>query len=217
MGWERHYKQGWPMRKHLWEQRIWAFACSAGRGQNRAMYSSDTLSALSQLVPALAGRHTAEDAFKSIETALARTVGHRLFTVLIIDEARMLDRRIYSSDPLNYPCGGTKPLYVDNDFYRTVVTAGLSRYCRDKEECRRAFFDYDVIEALGCESAVNVPVRWNGVTLGSLNLLHKAGWYHDGMADDLALFATMAVPLYKQELLAMQNSPAEFGSSLTGQ
>jgi hypothetical protein len=42
-----------------------------------------------------------------------------------------------------------------------------------------------------------MPVRWQGVTLGQVNLMHQAGWYTE---DDLLLvrsFAQFAVPVFQ--------------------
>ena len=142
-------------------------------------------------------------ALRALDQALQQQPGHKLFTVLAIDAQRQENRRIYSSAPEAYPCEGTKPLRRDSAFYRTVFLAGEPRVCRDKEECRAAFPDHASIEALGCESAVNVPVRWNGVTLGSLNLLHERGWYDASSLPILAVYAGLAVPVL---LHAINNS-----------
>ena len=73
-----------------------------------------------------------------------------------------------------------------------------SRACADADAIRAAFPDHELILSLGCESAVNVPVRWNGRTLGSLNLLHEAGWYGEDMLPVLRVYGAMAVPLLQQ-------------------
>ena len=48
----------------------------------------------------------------AMDAALASMIGHRLFTVLVLDEARGLNRRFHSSRPAEYPVGGynTNPL-----------------------------------------------------------------------------------------------------------
>src|SRR5205085_1653728 len=134
-------------------------------------------------------------ALRALDLALREHPGHKLFTVLAIDAVRKESRRMYTSAPEQYPCQGTKPLRTDSDFYRRVFLAGEPRICRDRNECRAAFPDHALIESLGCESAVNVPVRWNGVTLGSLNLLHEAGWYGESSLPILTVYAGLAVPI----------------------
>src|SRR3712207_7851779 len=49
-----------------------------------------------------------------------------------------------------------------------ILQQGIARFCRDREDIIRAFPDHELILSLGCESAVNVPVRWDGRTLGAL-------------------------------------------------
>lgn len=43
------------------------------------------------------------------------------------------------------------------------------RRSRERAECMGAFPDHEQIHSLGYESAVNVPVRWDGQTIASLN------------------------------------------------
>ena len=40
---------------------------------------------------------------------------------------------------------------------------------------------------------MNVPVRWDGRTLGALNLLHEAGHYAGAQLPALSVFAALAV------------------------
>ena len=84
------------------------------------------------------------------------------------------------------------------EFHARVIEAGEPRFCADADAIRAAFPDHELILSLGCESAVNVPVRWNGRTLGSLNLLHEAGWYGEDMLPVLRVYGAMAVPLLQQ-------------------
>jgi hypothetical protein len=143
----------------------------------------------------LTGPDQPAEALRALDLALREQPGHKLFTVLAIDVVRKESRRMYTSAPEQYPCQGTKPLRTASDFYRRVFLAGEPRICRDRNECRAAFPDHDLIESLGCGSAVNVPVRWNGVTLGSLNLLHEEGWYGESCLPILTVYAALAVPI----------------------
>lgn len=136
--------------------------------------------------------------FEAMDYALRQFPGHRLFTVLAIDSSLAACRRLYTSDPVAYPCGGTKPLPHDSEFFREVVQGGRARICADQEACRRAFPDHALIDSLGCRSAVNVPIRHGGRTLGSLNLLHEAHWYQPDMVPALMRFAEQAGPLLLQ-------------------
>lgn len=130
----------------------------------------------------------------ALDKALAAAIGHKLFTVLVINWAKNENQRFYTNQPGPYPTGGAKPLVKEGEFYREVIMAGRPRICRDYDDVKRAFFDHELIRSLGCESAVNYPVRWNGRTIGSLNLLHQAGWYRDDDMPALSAFAQMTVP-----------------------
>ena len=148
---------------------------------------------LVDLAAALAAPGQPGTGLAALDAALAATVGHRLFTVLVLDEARGVNRRFYSSQAEAYPVGGEKPIRRESELYRLVVRQGAPRLCRDRQDVKRAFPDHDLILSLGCESAVNVPVRWDGRTLGALNLLHEAGHYGEAQLPALSVFAAFAV------------------------
>jgi len=129
-----------------------------------------------------------------LDQALAKTVGHKLFTVLVLNHEKGENQRYYTNQPAAYPVGGSKPIVKNNEFFREVVEAGRPRICYNYEDMKRAFFDHELIRSLGCESAVNYPVRWNGKTIGALNLLHQASWYSDRDMPALSGFAALTVP-----------------------
>ena len=62
-----------------------------------------------------------------------------------------------------------------------------------------AFFDHELIFSLGCESAINFPIRRDGRTLGSLNLLDVQGKYSAASLDDLITPAAMASPILNRQ------------------
>jgi hypothetical protein len=57
------------------------------------------------------------------------------------------------------------------------------------------FFDHELILSLGCASVLNVPVVWDARTLGTINLLHEAGWYDEVDVPMAEVFAALSVPL----------------------
>lgn len=131
--------------------------------------------------------------FRAVDAALAATVGHKLFTILIHHPGLKQSERFYSNLPDAYPVGGRKPV-TDRPWMQTVIFEGQPYIGRTREDIKDVFFDYELIWSLGCESVLNMPVRWRGQTIGTLNLLHEAGWYTE---DDVALtrlFAHLALP-----------------------
>lgn len=142
-------------------------------------------------------------AFQALDAALAQYPGHKLFTILAVDWTRNLSQRVYTNLPHAYPCGGTKPLNRDSIFFRDVLGPGRVRICRNADDIRTAFFDFALIESLGCQSAVNVPIFSGGKPIGSMNLLHENGWYTDSMTPALTQFSALAAtPLH--QLLSQQ-------------
>ena len=129
----------------------------------------------------------------AVDAALAATVGHKLFTILIHHPVLKQSERFYSNQPDSYPVGGRKPV-TDSAWMQRVIFAGQPYIGRTREDIKEVFFDHELIWSLGCESVLNMPVRWQGQTVGTLNLLHQAGWYHESQVALVRLFAHLALP-----------------------
>jgi len=154
--------------------------------------------ALTRLAQALAAGGQPECGLRGLADVLSSRIGYRLFTVLLLDREAGLSRRYFSSEPQAYPPGGTKPIREDSEFYTAVIQGGTPRICADRAACEQAFPDHELIRSLGCESAVNVPVRWDGQTIASLNLLHQAGWYRQEMLDELVSYSALSIPIIQK-------------------
>jgi hypothetical protein len=106
----------------------------------------------------------------------AEVIGHRLFTVMRFDSTRAEVQRLYSNTPAVYPPGGRK---------QKKATAWADHVLRDMQVYRgstpadivAAFDDHPTILGLGLGSVLNVPVIYAGRCVGTMNLLHEAGWY----------------------------------------
>ncbi|MEM5434380.1 GAF domain-containing protein [Paraburkholderia diazotrophica] len=133
--------------------------------------------------------------YRALDTVLAETIGHTLFTILRYDATTNESARVYSNLPNEYPTAAKKPL-AGGSWVDTVLTRGDAFIGRTAEDLRAVFPDHELIASLGCESVLNVPVRWKGRTLASLNLLHTRAWYRDDhvpFAQSLAQFALPAL------------------------
>ena len=130
---------------------------------------------------------------RALDAALARAPGHRLFTVLLRHPRLRQSERFYSSQPDSYPVGGRKPV-TDSPWMQQVMVRGDPYIGRTRDDIRAVFYDYELIWSLGCESVLNIPVRWRGETLGTLNLLHEAGHYDEAHVAAARVLAQMAVP-----------------------
>jgi hypothetical protein len=131
--------------------------------------------------------------FAALDAAMGRAIGHRLFTILVIHPGANESQRYYSNMPGAYPVGGRKPINQTHWFQR-VLGAGEPYIGRSYEDIRDVFFDHELIRSLGCESVLNVPVRWDGRSIGTINLLHHANWYNEADIPAARHFAALAVP-----------------------
>ena len=113
---------------------------------------------------------------RAIEKLSGETIGHRLFTVMRFDSDRYEVQRIHTNLPSAYPVGGRK---------QKQATAWADRVLGEMKIFRgtgptdivSAFNDHETILALGLGSVLNIPVVFEGRCLGTINLLHQAGWY----------------------------------------
>ena len=127
----------------------------------------------------------------TVERALGELVGFRLFTVLRATPARDGLERLHSSDPHAYPARGVKAVAGDAWLQRLLADPHPA-LSPDADAVRRNFPDAQAIFGLGCASALNVPICFQGRILGSMNLLHEAHWFRSG---DAALCRPFAVLL----------------------
>jgi hypothetical protein len=131
--------------------------------------------------------------FRAIDAALAEAPGHILFTVLVHHPALKQSERFYSNQPLAYPVGGRKPV-TDSPWMQRVIFGGEPYIGRSREDIAAHFFDHELIHSLGCDSILNMPVRWRGETLGTLNLCHRTGHYDESHLPRVKLIAQLALP-----------------------
>ena len=146
---------------------------------------------------ALIAAHAEDDqpsaTFRALDAALAQTPGHILFTVLVHHPSLRQSERVYTNMPDAYPVGGRKPV-TDSPWMKQVIFGGQPWICYTKQDVKEVFYDYELIWSLGCESMLNVPVRWRGQTMGTLNLSHHAGFYGESHIAPALRLAHLALP-----------------------
>jgi transcriptional regulator with GAF, ATPase, and Fis domain len=145
------------------------------------------------ILTALAATDQPLATFRAVDAALAKAPGHILFTVLVHHRAARQSERFYSNQPEAYPVGGRKPV-TDSAWMQRVIHGGQPYIGRTREDIAANFFDHALIHSLGCESILNMPVRWNGQTLGTLNLCHRAGHYDESHLPGVRVIAQLAAP-----------------------
>ena len=128
------------------------------------------------LTSAQAVPQTPDQIFADLHGAAVEAAGARLFTVTVQDAAAGVVRRAYTSHPQDYPVSGTKPLQADR-WSAQVLGRGEPFVANDTAGFSDVFPDYAQINALGCQSVINLPVLQDGVVMGTVNILDVAGHF----------------------------------------
>lgn len=117
-----------------------------------------------------------EVTFKELEKLVDDTIGVKLFTLMELDHDRDVAWRSYTNMPDAYPVLGEKPRQrnswteIVDDRHETFVANTIG-------EIADVFPDHELIQSLGCESCMNIPIVINGKLRGTLNCLHEAGHF----------------------------------------
>jgi hypothetical protein len=120
-------------------------------------------------------------------------VGHGLFTLLYVVGNEVA--RVYSSRPAEYPLGGRKPM--GNTPWGDLLIKQSKPYLGvDKAGIRWAFYDHALIESLGLGSVINIPVVYDGSTIGTMNLLDAEHHYREEHVALVEPLAPLLVPAF---------------------
>jgi hypothetical protein len=157
----------------------------------------DLYPAMRLVANALAKNDQPSPALHALQDAFAEVIGYKLFTILLHDPSAKVVSRAFSSMPEAYPVGGTKPI-ADTPWAQQVLERGETFVGHERDDIRRVFPDYELIWSLGCESVLNLPVRWDGSVIGTCNLLHVRRWYSNCDSEELATLAQFAVPILQR-------------------
>lgn len=156
--------------------------------------------ALDRILDALAEPGQPGPPLRALEAVARETVGAKLFTVMAYDPMTAMAHRLHTSDPAAYPVSGAKPLPA-GPWSTTVIDGKRPFVANTIEAIAEVFPDHALIDSLGCQSVVNAPVIFDGQVIGTVNLLHEAGFYTPGRVDaamalrpcaTLALLAALA-------------------------
>lgn len=134
------------------------------------------LEALSELSAQMADETNMSTVIAGVADHAGALIGHRLFTVMAFDSSTRQVRRIFSSQPSAYPPGGIKSKGA-SAWANQVLDQGQPFIGMNRGDIRRHFADHELIAELGLASVLNMPVRFAGRTLGTMNLLHAANFY----------------------------------------
>jgi hypothetical protein len=132
--------------------------------------------------------------FDFVADRIGDVIGSKLTTATLFDVPAGRLRRVYTQDATAYAVGGYKPIpankWTDILIGRQEIYTALSF-----EAIAEDFFDWKLIQSLGCESIANLPIVVDGQTIGAFNLLHDAGYYTAerlARVPEIMPFATLA-------------------------
>lgn len=131
--------------------------------------------------------------YRAMEAATQALVGHRLFTLLSVDGQDVA--RVWSSDLGAYPVSGRKTMGA-TPWGRQVLTEKRAFLGRDMAAIRWAFYDHELIASLGCGSAINIPVVYDGAAIGTINLLDAEFAYREEHVDLVQPLAAALIPAF---------------------
>lgn len=123
-----------------------------------------------------ASSDAARAVFAYAREGLSQSVGSLLTTASVYDVPGMRSRRVWTDDASAYPTGNFKNLQR-NLYFETVIEGRRPFSSTTIEEIATVFFDYEKIKALGFESNMNLPAIADGEVIGTINLLHRKGYY----------------------------------------
>lgn len=150
--------------------------------------------ALNRCAASLARLGQPKPLYESLDAELGGIIGHKLFTVMVLDHDRGVAERTYTNQPDAYPVHGCKPFGDLKDWGKHVLEGGQPFIGNDRDIIRKHFPDSGVIESLGCGAVINLPILYDGHVLGTLNLLHEEGYYQEADLEVAAPFAQLAIP-----------------------
>ena len=146
------------------------------------------------LAEAVTAERDADRVWGHADAVFGQAIGHKLFTVLTYDAPAEEVIRRYSSRPGDYPVQGSKHM-GPTPWGDLLLKQGKPFLGNDDAAIRWAFPDHARIIAMGLGSVINLPVRFAGRTLGTLNLLHESGYYQDEHLEIGAILAAILAPL----------------------
>jgi hypothetical protein len=154
---------------------------------------TDQLAKLEAVIASLNETDQPAATFRAVDETLRATIGHILFTILICHHDTKESERFYTNMPDAYPIGGRKPI-TDSDWMKRMLGEGKPYIGYDAKDIETVFYDHELIHSLGCDSVLNMPVRWRGTTIATFNLLDRAGAYNDSHIPLARAIAQLALP-----------------------
>ena len=144
--------------------------------------------------------------FKKIANLIKSRLGYKLLTFTVIDKSQTFVERVYTSNNKIYPLMGVKKI-PQNEWKKKVIKQKHNFFLNSRERIKEIFYDYDIIFSLGCGSIINYLVLFQGKILGTINILHKEGYYKKKHIKELKIYSNLLISHYinHQNLMKKNN------------
>ena len=126
---------------------------------------------------ALAHPNQPHATFAALQAITEEIVGAALFTAMTHDTLAQRSLRNYTGNETAYPLGTWKPMKQDTPWVQHVLVERKIFVANTLEEIAVVYPDAEFIGSLGYGSAMNIPGVFAGRVIGTINLLHEAGYY----------------------------------------
>ncbi|WCK68903.1 GAF domain-containing protein [Agrobacterium tumefaciens] len=148
---------------------------------------------MTNLLAALSSPGQPQTLYRALEKHLSETIGFGLFTLLYRDGQEVA--RVYSTNEEAYPVFGRKQM-GPTPWGEKVIDRQEAFLGPDREAIIWAFYDHDLIFSLGLGAVINIPVVYDGETIGTMNLLDKSGAYTQEHLRHAQAVAPLLIPAY---------------------
>jgi hypothetical protein len=143
------------------------------------------ISDLERLAIVMRLKNQPTEIFRAVHALAASAIGLGLFTIMSYDAQREEVERVYTNMPDVYPVGGRKR--KQGTAWANQVLQELKPFRAETTQgIRAAFDDHAVMTGMGLGSILNIPVAYDGICVGTMNLTHKEGWY-TGRHEDMGM------------------------------
>jgi transcriptional regulator with GAF, ATPase, and Fis domain len=134
------------------------------------------LSDLERLGEALRVKDQPAQIFQAVHAVASSAIGARLFTIMSYDARQHEVERVYTNMPAVYPLGGRKK--KRGTAWSNQILQDLRPFrAQTAQGIRDAFDDHAVMTAMGLGSILNIPIAYDGVCVGTMNMTHVESWY----------------------------------------
>jgi transcriptional regulator with GAF, ATPase, and Fis domain len=114
--------------------------------------------------------------FSTVANVAAETIGYRLFTIMVYHARVHEVERVFTNMPGVYPNGGRKKKHGTP--WATQILQELRPFRGETvQDIHSAFDDHSVMTEMGLGSILNIPIAFDGLCVGTMNLTHVEHWY----------------------------------------